>query len=284
MERDTPVGARRGAGPGGAAERRPREVLDVAALTGTRVEAAAAGGGDRLPASVLDELLASGLLVGDGAWLRFRHEIARLAVAQAVAGAPPRRRSTAGSWPRCALGRDDDARLAFHAEAAGDGAAVLQYAPRAARRAARLASHREAAAQYERALRFAGRRGTGDARRAVRRAGLRVALLDRWARRRDARERALALWREAGDRLREGDTLRRLSRTCGACAAARGDRRRRGRRSAILEPLGPGAELAGPTPSRQPADADADHAPPSSWPAGRGAGQPFGAPTSSATR
>lgn len=35
--------------------------------------------------SALDELLASGLLAEDGGgWLRFRHEIARLAVAQAV--------------------------------------------------------------------------------------------------------------------------------------------------------------------------------------------------------
>ena len=59
------------------------------------------------------------------------------------------------------FGCDDDARMAFHAEAAGDGAAVLRYAAAAARRAARLASHREAAAQYERALRFAGERGSG---------------------------------------------------------------------------------------------------------------------------
>ena len=47
-------------------------------------------------------------------------------------------------------------RLAHHAEAAGDGAAVLRYAPAAGRaRAASLGAHREAAAQYGRALRFA---------------------------------------------------------------------------------------------------------------------------------
>jgi hypothetical protein len=54
-----------------------------------------------------------------------------------------------------ALGRADDARLAFHAEGAGDGPAVLKYAPATARRAAALASHQEAAAQYRRAVRFA---------------------------------------------------------------------------------------------------------------------------------
>jgi tetratricopeptide (TPR) repeat protein len=53
-----------------------------------------------------------------------------------------------------ALGCDDDARMAFYAEAAGDGPAALRHASAAARRAAALASHREAAAQFERALRF----------------------------------------------------------------------------------------------------------------------------------
>ena len=58
----------------------------------------------------------------------------------------------------------DPARLAHHAERAGDTAAVLEYAPEAARRAAAAASHREAAQQYARALRFAG--GLADRERA----------------------------------------------------------------------------------------------------------------------
>ena len=149
-----------------------------------------------------------------------------------------------GSWPPWSLGCDDDARMAFHAEAAGDGPAVLRYAPRAARQAAELASHREAAAQFERALRFAA-----DADPAVA-AGLydglacELALLDRWQDALDAGERALALWRQAGDRLREGDTLRQLSgtlwRLCrgpDAVAAAEAA-------VAVLEPLGPSTELA----------------------------------------
>ena len=51
-------------------------------------------------------------------------------------------------------GSDDDARLAFHAEGAGNAELVMMYAPRAGRRAAALGARREAAAQYERALRF----------------------------------------------------------------------------------------------------------------------------------
>src|SRR5262249_23953093 len=142
------------------------------------------------------------------------------------------------------FGCDDDARMAFHAEAAGDGAAVLRHAPAAARRAAGLGSHREAAAQYERALRFAA--GADPAPLAGLHEGLadEVVLLDRWADAETGAERALALWRQAGDRLREGDALRRLSRI--RWNLCRGDEAVVAAEAAVsvLEPLGPSAELA----------------------------------------
>ena len=221
-----------------------REVLDVAALTGSRVEARLLESVTGCPSLVLDELLNSGLLAGDGAWFRFRHEIARLALAHAVAG---HRGQVIHGLVLAALrsfGCGDDARMAFHAEAAGDGAAVLRYAPAAARRAARLASHREAAAQYERALRFA------DGADLVLLAGLHegladeVALLDRWGDAEAAGERALALWREVGDRLREGDALRRLSRI--RWNLCRGGEAVAAAEAAVsaLEALGPSVELA----------------------------------------
>jgi DNA-binding CsgD family transcriptional regulator len=221
-----------------------REVLDVAALTGTRVELRLLEAVTGCPPAVLDELVASGLLGDDGTGLRFRHEIARLAVAQAVPAHRARSIHRLVLAAVCATDCTDDARLAFHAEAAGDGAAVLRYAPAAARQAARLASHREAAAQFERALRFAA-----DADAAVR-AELHqgyaeeASLLDRWSEAEAAAEQALALWRVAGDRLREGDALRRLSRIrwnmChGRAAVAAAEAA-----VAVLEPLGPSVELA----------------------------------------
>ena len=66
--------------------------------------------------------------------------------------AAPRARAAALRRSRA---RADPARLAHHADAAGDGAAVLRFAPGGGRRAASLGAHREAAAQYARALRFA---------------------------------------------------------------------------------------------------------------------------------
>ena len=49
----------------------------------------------------------------------------------------------------------DLARLAHHADAAGDGGAVLRFAPEAAVRASSPGAHREAAAQFRRALGYA---------------------------------------------------------------------------------------------------------------------------------
>ena len=141
------------------------------------------------PPSAADELLAAGLLTGDGAALKFRHEIARLAVAEAI---PAHRRGLIHARILDFIrqsGGDDDARMAFHAEGAGDGAAVLRYAPAAAGRAAELGSHREAAAQYERALRFAAGADAASAARLYDAFGHEASLLDRWQ---DAVERPRA--------------------------------------------------------------------------------------------
>ena len=141
-------------------------------------------------------------------------------------------------------GCDDEARLAFHAEAAGDGPAVLRYAPAAARRAAALGAHREAAAQFERALRFSG--GLDPRSAAGLNDGLAVelGLLDRWQDAADALERALGQWRQVGDQQREGAALRRFSRTL--WRLCRGHEALAAAEAAVtlLEPLGPSAELA----------------------------------------
>jgi DNA-binding CsgD family transcriptional regulator/tetratricopeptide (TPR) repeat protein len=87
----------------------------------------------------------------------FRHELERLAIEESL---PPGR---ARQLHRLVLerlrepphGAPDLARLAHHAEGAGDGGAVLLFAPAAAERASAVGAHREAAAQYARTLRFA---------------------------------------------------------------------------------------------------------------------------------
>ena len=114
---------------------------------------------DLAPESLADlpECLASGMLAEGREAVAFRHQLARMAVEDALD--PVRRRElnrralAALSHP--ATGRPDITRLAHHAEAASEGAATLKYATAAGHFAASRGAHREAAAQYQRALRFA---------------------------------------------------------------------------------------------------------------------------------
>jgi DNA-binding CsgD family transcriptional regulator/tetratricopeptide (TPR) repeat protein len=243
--RTVPVSARdatlaRAAGLSGEA----RGVLDVAALIGARMELTLLASVTECSGSVMDELLACGLLVRDEGWLRFRHEIARLALDQAIA--PYRAGDIHGRILDALVssGCADDARLAFHAEAAADGAAVLRYASAAAWRAAGLASHREAVAQFERALRFVADADTSSVAALYDGLADEMALVDRWQEAAEACERALALWREVGDRLREGDTLRRLSLVIWSLFRADEAITTIEAAMAVLESLRPSVELA----------------------------------------
>jgi DNA-binding CsgD family transcriptional regulator/tetratricopeptide (TPR) repeat protein len=221
-----------------------RELLDVTALLGTKVEpdlieAVAPGS-----AALLDEILTSGLLAEDGSRLRFRHEIARLTIEQAIAAhrRGPIHRRILGALRT--VGGADDARLAFHAEGAGDGPAVLRYAAAAARRAADLASHREAAAQYERAVRFAADAETPTAAGLYGALAREASLVDHWEEARQAGARALDLWRQLGDPLREGDTLTQLSRVFSRLCRGKDAVAAAESAVEILRPLGASRELA----------------------------------------
>jgi predicted ATPase len=132
-----------------------RGVLEVAALTGSGVELSLVQAITACTAPVLDEVLASGLLSGEAGELRFRHEIARLAIEQSVA--PHRSGPIHARILQALLAADcdDDARMAYHAERASDGEAVVRFARLAGERASGLGAYREAAAQFGRALRFA---------------------------------------------------------------------------------------------------------------------------------
>ena len=106
----------------------------------------------------LEEASASGMLIPVGAGVGFRHELARLAVEDAM---PVDRKVALHRQALTSLaepldGATDPSRVAHHAEAVGDARLVLEYATRAAEQASLLGAHREAAAHYRRAMRFAG--------------------------------------------------------------------------------------------------------------------------------
>jgi DNA-binding CsgD family transcriptional regulator len=223
-----------------------RAALDAAALVGAQVEPWLLGALVDDAATGAEECVALGMLRAQGDLLAFRHELARQAVLDAIA--PPRRRALHGRALRAMAappaGAPDPARLAHHAEGAGDAAAVLAHAPPAAVRAGALGAYREAAEQYARALRFAAA-----APPAVRAqlldayAGM-CLLVDRLDEASRARVEASDIHRSLGLHEQEGRSLAdnalalvRAGRNPEAEAASR-------RAVAVLRPLPPGPALA----------------------------------------
>jgi DNA-binding CsgD family transcriptional regulator len=196
--------------------------------------------------SRLEDCLVSGMLNPVPGGVAFRHELARIAVEGSLT--PDR----ALELHRAALtalatppgGAPDMARLAHHAEAAGDHAAALRFAPAAAARAASLGAHREAAAQYERALRFADGEPPETKAELLELCSNECYLSGQVEKAVPLGEEALAYRRELGDKLNEGDSLRFLSHLLSF--VGRPDEGEEACREAIalLEQLEPGPELA----------------------------------------
>jgi DNA-binding CsgD family transcriptional regulator/tetratricopeptide (TPR) repeat protein len=194
----------------------------------------------------LDVYLASGMLLAVDDGVAFRHELARLAVEESVA--PDRRlalhRAALAALVAPPLGEPDPARLAHHAEVVGDRAAVLRWATRAASRAASAGAHREAAAHYARALRFADGLTAEVYAELLEQRSDESFLTNQFDEAIDALERAIAVRRDLGDQRRLGESLCALAevlhksgRTPDAEVLAR-------EAVTLLEPLGPGRELA----------------------------------------
>src|SRR5439155_19992238 len=187
-----------------------------------------------------------GMLVADASGIAFRHELARLAVEESL---PPHRRLDLHRGALAALaappsGDADVARLAHHAEAAGDADAVIRFAPAAGHRAAALGAHREAAAQYARTLRFGDRLSPAERADLLERRSRSCYVTDQIADAIAALEEALSCHRELGDRIGEGEALRQLSEIVW-CPGRSADADRLARDAvALLEALPPGPALA----------------------------------------
>ena len=195
---------------------------------------------------LLTDTLASGMLTTQNGVLSFRHELARLTVEDAV---PPAvrielHRAALAELEARPAEEHDLARLAHHADAAGDAPAVLRFAPRAAEQAAALGAHREAAGQYRRALRYAV--GIAPAQRASLLQGYsgECYLTDQADEAIAALRSAADVYRALGDRLQEGATIGQLAGLLW-CPGRGGEARRVGIDSVnLLEQLPPTSELA----------------------------------------
>jgi DNA-binding CsgD family transcriptional regulator len=221
-----------------------REALQAAAVIGTSIDPEVLASVLDGSAALLDDCLRTGLLTADASCLLFRHELVRMAVEEAI---PPHRRGELHARLLRVLGdvgNTDPAVLAHHAEGAGDVAAILRYAPAAARRSAALGAHREAAAQYQRALRYAdtvdlpGLAGLHEGLAAE------CSLLDRLDEAEAALRTALEIRRGQGDAMSVGEDLSKLSGIL--WLQCRGEESIRAAEESLraLQPLPPGPELA----------------------------------------
>jgi DNA-binding CsgD family transcriptional regulator/tetratricopeptide (TPR) repeat protein len=189
-----------------------RDILETIAVLGSRIEHAVLE--RMLGAGVenLAECIKIGLLTASGNVIAFRHELVRDAILAELD--PPRslelnRRALKAVQ---ALGnRGDLAQLAQLAEGAGDGAAVLDYGPVAARAAAAVGAHRAAAAHFRRTLVFADDRPPEERAALFAAYAEQSAIIDELAEAIRAYKEAIELWHTAGDQLKEGLSLSKLA-------------------------------------------------------------------------
>lgn len=107
-----------------------------------------------VPLDALDGCVAAGLLLVEGGSVRFRHELARVALEEAIAPARARRLHSAALRVLAAgnPGFVESAQLAHHALGAWDAVAVAEWAPKAGQEAAARGALRESVAHFSSAL------------------------------------------------------------------------------------------------------------------------------------
>jgi DNA-binding CsgD family transcriptional regulator/tetratricopeptide (TPR) repeat protein len=183
------------------------------------------------------------LLEIDGAYVRFRHELARNAVLSSVPEVR-RRKLHADVLHALLAAAADPADIVHHAEAAGDDDVVNRYALVAARRAAALESNREAYFHYRRAADFIDRLEAVERADVLEEFAAAAYVVGRADEGFPAIESAIAIHRQLGDLASLGRCTRVLSRLhwfVGDGAPARATALEAIR---ILEPLGDSIELA----------------------------------------
>jgi hypothetical protein len=188
-----------------------REVLEFAAIVPRAIESSLLESVLAPSARALEDCIASGLLLTEGATLRFRHELARVAVEESIAHVRARQlharvlaalRATADEAAMLA-------RLVHHAQLAEDTSAVLTLAPRAAKDSASRGARREAAAHCKVALALAKALSDDEHADLLETYAGHCFELNDLAAAIPAREEAIALFERIGNRARQSESLAR---------------------------------------------------------------------------
>ncbi|HEY7049680.1 MAG TPA: LuxR C-terminal-related transcriptional regulator [Jatrophihabitantaceae bacterium] len=221
-----------------------RRVLDIASQLGVRFDASVLVEASGPDAAGVDDSIECGLLTSCADELCFRHELARVTIADELA--PVRRATVNRAILRALESRAgvDVSRLATHAAAAHEADAAFRYGVEAGNRAAELGSHGEAVHHYRTALRFASARPDRERAGLYDRLAAECMVTDQMDDALVAAEEALCAWQAIGDPIRIGAAHMSLDHVY--WYLARGDEAQAHAAAAVavLEPLGPSVELA----------------------------------------
>jgi DNA-binding CsgD family transcriptional regulator/tetratricopeptide (TPR) repeat protein len=221
-----------------------REIAELVCVVPGRTEGWLLAQAGRPDEAVIEGCLGCGMVrYADGS-LAFRHELARRALQDSLSQA--RLQSLHSKVLAVLAGRPDvpAARLAHHADGARIAEDVLRFAPVAAAHASSLGAHREAASHYQTALSYAEHAVAAERARLQEQLSYEYYLTGQHERGIGAQRAALEMWRASGQRVKEGNSLRWLSRLSW-CVGSRAEANRYGIDAvAILESMPPGPELA----------------------------------------
>src|SRR5580658_6048030 len=221
-----------------------REIAELVCVVPGKAERWLLEQAGRADEAGIEGCLSIGMVLHEDASLAFRHELARRALESSLS--QPRLQALHSKVLTVLVARPGipAARLAHHADGAGNAEEVLKHAPLAAAQAASLGAHREAASHYQIALRYAGNLPADQRGHLQALLSYQYYLTGQQQRAIEIQRSALEIWRNLGQRLKEGDTLSSLS-ILSWFAGNRADADRYIVEAIeILESLPPGPELA----------------------------------------
>jgi DNA-binding CsgD family transcriptional regulator/tetratricopeptide (TPR) repeat protein len=221
-----------------------RQIAELVSIVPGKTEAWLLEQAVRPDESGMEGCLGIGMIRGPDNSLSFRHELARRALEDSLSQS---RQQELHTLVLSILGQRAGvplARLAHHADRAKNTTAVLRFATLAAGQAAAVGAHREAASHYRLALQNAESLADEERARLHEQLSYECYLTDQIACAVEARQAALAIWRSLNVRMREGDTLRWLSRLSWFAARRAEADQYAAEAVAVLERLPPGPELA----------------------------------------
>ena len=222
-----------------------RIVLEAVSLFPRRAETAVVA--DLVKGKIeegLDECVEKGMLSLEGGLVHFRHELARRAIEASIT---PTRRRALHQKVVDVLKRRADARaseIAHHAERAGDIAVLLKFAQRAGQEATRAGAAREAAAHFAVMLRHRDALEASRVVEALEQHAEQAYLMGSADMAMISMTEAAALRRRAGETLKLGHDLTRLSRFAWMCGRRTEAERSVEEAIAVLQAAPPGRELA----------------------------------------